>query len=161
MLVFQNAVEEVLFLGRRGVHCGGLSPTALAVHLGKVSGQPGQDPSWHQGRTASGCSGQWVVLHVRVLFLLCQWVVLHVRRFLIFSFLSVCYYTCRCVILSVGDYKCQCVFIRASVLSCQCDIMLVCYSTCVCVFLFLPKNSSSIVCVCVCVCVCEHVCMCV
>ena len=107
MLVFQNAVEEVLFLRRWGVHCGRLSPTALAVHLGKVGGQPGQDPSWHQRRTASGCCGQWVVLHVMVLFLLCQWVVLHVRRFLMFFF-------CQCVIIHVSVLFCLWVTINAN-----------------------------------------------
>ena len=64
MFVFQNVVEEMLFLRRWRVHRGWFSATALAVHLGEVCWQPGQDPAWYQRRTSAGCGGQYIILSV-------------------------------------------------------------------------------------------------
>ena len=55
--IYQIAVEEVLFLGGRGVRGGRLSPPTLALRMGEEYRQPGEDPARNEGRDAARSRG--------------------------------------------------------------------------------------------------------
>lgn len=59
-------MEEVLFLWRRGVYCGWLSPPAFPLHLGEKCRKPGQDPPRNKGRAAAGCCGRIPMIRMSV-----------------------------------------------------------------------------------------------
>jgi hypothetical protein len=51
--IFKITLEEVLLLGRWGIHCGRIRSAAFAKYLGKEQWQLGEDSSWHQRRDAA------------------------------------------------------------------------------------------------------------
>ena len=53
----QIAVEEVHFLGGRGVRGGRLSPPTLALRMGEEYRQPGEDPARNEGRDVARSRG--------------------------------------------------------------------------------------------------------